>query len=91
MWRLNSVIADVSPSCPFPVPPHRKKVGRWGLRSTQTAIVDDSFSWKSRKAWIARGIGFAGLLGLWIPAIYLLFVCPECYEGPGQVVEIGGQ
>lgn len=70
------------------VPPHRKLAHRTGLRITEIDVIDDSFQWKSWSAWLARSLGFVGLLGLWVPFIYLLFFCPDCYTPPGQIIDI---
>lgn len=71
------------------VPPHRRIARRAGLRATEIEIVDDSFDWRSKKAWAIRLIGLIGIVGLWAPMLYFLFICPECYTPPGQIINIG--
>eukprot|EP00923_Selenidium_pygospionis_P012362 GHVN01020909.1.p1 GENE.GHVN01020909.1~~GHVN01020909.1.p1 ORF type:complete len:759 (+),score=71.36 GHVN01020909.1:1509-3785(+) len=39
--------------------------------------------------WLVRVSAILLLIATWIPLIYFLFFCPECYEAPGQVVTLG--
>lgn len=56
--------------------------------------VQDGFHWKENTGvrtmllWTVRVGALILLAALWIPLLYFLFVCPECYTPPGQVVDL---
>eukprot|EP01054_Gregarina_sp_Poly1_P002692 Gregarina_sp_Poly_1__2691@NODE_173_length_12050_cov_429_537511_g154_i0_p4_GENE_NODE_173_length_12050_cov_429_537511_g154_i0NODE_173_length_12050_cov_429_537511_g154_i0_p4_ORF_typecomplete_len319_score18_83_NODE_173_length_12050_cov_429_537511_g154_i060096965 len=61
---------------------------RSSLRRTRNINIPKGFDKKSRSLWIMRTGAFVLLVLIWVALLYLLFVCPDCYEAPGQILQM---
>eukprot|EP01056_Protomagalhaensia_sp_Gyna25_P005469 Protomagalhaensia_sp_Gyna_25__5468@NODE_721_length_2768_cov_297_113595_g561_i0_p1_GENE_NODE_721_length_2768_cov_297_113595_g561_i0NODE_721_length_2768_cov_297_113595_g561_i0_p1_ORF_typecomplete_len535_score47_70Rhomboid/PF01694_22/1e04Rhomboid/PF01694_22/2_4e26Rhomboid/PF01694_22/3_9e03DUF1751/PF08551_10/0_003DUF1751/PF08551_10/2_5e03_NODE_721_length_2768_cov_297_113595_g561_i010762680 len=60
---------------------------RSSLRRTRL-LVDKGFDLKSLRLWALRGACVVLLSIMWVTLFFFLWICPECYEAPGQILQM---
>eukprot|EP01068_Selenidium_serpulae_P007925 Selendium_serpulae@DN4843_c0_g1_i1.p1 len=50
-------------------------------------VVNDHYGCTAM-IWTVRAVAIVFLIATWAPLLYFLFICPECYTAPGQLVTL---
>eukprot|EP01053_Blabericola_migrator_P007704 Blabericola_migrator_1__7703@NODE_3930_length_1420_cov_157_062823_g859_i1_p1_GENE_NODE_3930_length_1420_cov_157_062823_g859_i1NODE_3930_length_1420_cov_157_062823_g859_i1_p1_ORF_typecomplete_len196_score10_22_NODE_3930_length_1420_cov_157_062823_g859_i15741161 len=58
------------------------------LRRTRVIHLTKDYDWTNKWFWAARITMAAMLASMWFVLLYYLYICPECYTAPGQILQM---